>query len=119
MVMVHGDDRGLVLPPREALYQVVIVPIPYKHVERDVILEKARKVLGKLQKKGISAILDDREEYTPGWKFNHWELKGVPIRIEIGPKDVKNEQVIAARRDTLEKVAVKDEELADHDRRDA
>ena len=112
MVMVHGDDRGLVLPPREALYQVVIVPIPYKHVESEVILEKARKVLGKLQKRGISAILDDREEYTPGWKFNHWELKGVPIRIEIGPKDVKNEQVIAARRDTLEKVAVKDEELA-------
>ncbi|MDH5780088.1 MAG: proline--tRNA ligase [Candidatus Bathyarchaeota archaeon] len=112
MVMVHGDDRGLVLPPREALYQVVIVPIPYKHVERDVIPEKARKVLGKLQKRGISAILDDREEYTPGWKFNHWELKGVPIRIEIGPKDVEKEQVIAARRDTLEKVAVKDEELA-------
>jgi prolyl-tRNA synthetase len=111
MVMVHGDDRGLVLPPREALYHVVIVPIPYKHVGRDVILEKARKVLGKLQKKGISAILDEREEYTPGWKFNHWELKGVPIRIEIGPKDVKKEQVIAARRDTLEKVAVKDEEL--------
>ncbi len=112
MVMVHGDDRGLVLPPREALYQAVIVPIPYKHVGSDVILEKARKVLGKLQKRGISVILDDREEYTPGWKFNHWELKGVPIRIEIGPKDVKNEQVIAARRDTLEKVAVKDEELA-------
>ncbi len=112
MVMVHGDDRGLVLPPREALYQVVIVPIPYKHVGTDVILEKARKVLGKLQKKGISAILDDREEYTPGWKFNHWELKGVPIRIEIGPKDVKKEQVIAVRRDTLEKVAVQDEELA-------
>ena len=111
MVMVHGDDRGLVLPPREALYQVVIVPIPYKHVESEVILEKARKILGKLQKKGISAILDDREEYTPGWKFNHWELKGVPIRIEIGPKDVKKEQVIAARRDTLEKVAVRDEEL--------
>jgi prolyl-tRNA synthetase len=111
MVMVHGDDRGLVLPPREALYQVVIVPIPYKHVEGEVILEKARKVLGKLQRKGISAILDDREEYTPGWKFNHWELKGVPIRIEIGPKDVKKKQVIAARRDTLEKVAVEDKEL--------
>jgi prolyl-tRNA synthetase len=111
MVMVHGDDRGLVLPPREALYQVVIVPIPYKHVEGDVILEKARRVLGELQKKGISVILDDREEYTPGWKFNHWELKGVPIRIEIGPRDVKKKQVIAARRDTLEKVAVADKEL--------
>ena len=111
MVMVHGDDRGLVLPPREAPYQVVIIPIPYKHVERGVILEKARNVLGNLRKSRISAILDDREEYTPGWKFNHWELKGVPIRIEIGPKDVKKKQVIAARRDTLEKVAVEDKEL--------
>jgi len=111
LVMVHGDDRGLVLPPKEALYQVVIVPIPYKHVESEVILEKAREVLDRLQKKGISAILDDREEYTPGWKFNHWELKGVPIRIEIGPKDVKKKQVIVARRDTLEKVAVEDKEL--------
>ena len=111
MVMVHGDDRGLVLPPREAPYQVVIVPIFYKDVEREVILEKAREVFSKLQENGISAILDDRAEYTPGWKFNQWELKGVPIRIEIGPRDVENEQVIAARRDTFEKVAVKDEEL--------
>ncbi len=111
MVMVHGDDRGLVLPPREAPYQVVIVPIFYKDIDREMILEKARKVFSKLQENGISAILDDREEYTPGWKFNQWELKGVPIRIEIGPKDVKKEQVIAVRRDTFEKVAVKDEEL--------
>lgn len=111
MVMVHGDDKGLVLPPREAPYQVVIVPIFYKDTGREVILEKAREVFSKLQENGISAILDDRAEYTPGWKFNQWELKGVPIRIEIGPRDVEKEQVIAARRDTLERVAVKDDEL--------
>jgi prolyl-tRNA synthetase len=111
LVMVHGDDRGLVLPPRVAEYRVVIVPIPYKNVEKETILEKAREVFSKLKENGISAILDDRAEYTPGWKFNHWELKGVPIRIEIGPRDVKKEQVITVRRDTFEKVAVKDEEL--------
>ncbi len=111
LVMAHGDDRGLVLPPRVAEYQVVIVPIPYKNVEKETILEKAREVFSKLKENGISVILDDRAEYTPGWKFNHWELKGVPIRIEVGPRDLKKEQVIAARRDTLEKVAVKDEEL--------
>jgi prolyl-tRNA synthetase len=109
--MVHGDDRGLVLPPKIASHQVVIVPIPYKHVERKTILEKAREALSKLEDSGVSAILDDREEYTPGWKFNHWEVKGVPIRIEIGPRDIKNKQVTAARRDTLKRIAVKDGEL--------
>ena len=112
-VMVHGDDRGLVLPPRIAACQVVIVPIPYKNVGREIILDKAREVLEKLQDRGISATFDDREEYTPGWKFNHWEVKGVPVRIEIGPRDVKKGQVTTVRRDTLEKVAVKDEKLAD------
>ena len=111
MVMVHGDDRGLVLPPREAPYQVVIVPIFYKDVEREAILEKAKEVFSKLQKNGISTILDDRAEYTPGWKFNHWELKGVPIRVEIGPIDVEKGQVTVARRDTLERVVVKDGDL--------
>ncbi|UCC33723.1 MAG: proline--tRNA ligase [Candidatus Bathyarchaeota archaeon] len=111
-VMVHGDDRGLVLPPRVAPHQVVIVPIPYKHVEDETIMEKARGALAKLQDNGISTILDDRKEYTPGWKFNHWEVKGVPLRIEIGPKDLKNKQVTIARRDTLERTAVKEGELA-------
>jgi len=111
MVMVHGDDKGLVLPPREAPYQVVIVPIFYKDVGREAILEKAREVFSKLEKNGISAMLDDRVEYTPGWKFNQWELKGVPIRIEVGPRDMKRGQVTAARRDTFQRIAVKDEEL--------
>jgi prolyl-tRNA synthetase len=111
VVMVHGDDKGLVLPPKIASCQVVVVPIPYKNVERKLIMEKARDILGKLEGSEISAIFDDREEYTPGWKFNHWEVKGVPIRIEIGPRDVKNKQVTVARRDTLERISVKDGEL--------
>ncbi len=111
LVMTHGDDNGLVLPPKLAPYQIVVIPIPYKHIKEEVILNKARRVVKELQKNGISVILDDREEYTPGWKFNHWELKGVPLRIEVGPKDVKEGQVVAARRDTLEKVVVKDERL--------
>ncbi|UCE44331.1 MAG: proline--tRNA ligase, partial [Candidatus Bathyarchaeota archaeon] len=110
-VMVHGDDRGLVLPPRVAPHQVVIVPIPYKHVEGGTIMEKAREAFAKLQESGISTILDDRKEHRPGWKFNHWEVKGVPIRVEIGPKDVQNKKVTIARRDTLERTAVKEGEL--------
>ena len=111
LVMVHGDDKGLVLPPKIAPYQVVIVPIFYKEIERDVILSKAREVSEKLEEKGIATILDDRAEYTPGWKFHEWELKGVPVRIEIGPRDVERKQVVAARRDTFERVEVREEEL--------
>jgi len=113
LVMVHGDDKGLVLPPKVAPYQAVIVPILYKEVEKDLILEKAQEALKKLEENGIATILDDRAEYTPGWKFNEWELKGVPIRIEIGPRDVERKQVVAARRDTFEKVNIREEELVD------
>ncbi len=111
LVMVHGDDRGLVLPPKITPVQVVIIPIPYKNVDKKVILEKARETLDKLIENGISAVLDDRPVYTPGWKFNEWELKGVPIRIEIGPRDIKQRQLTLARRDTFEKKAVKEEEV--------
>jgi prolyl-tRNA synthetase len=110
LVMVHGDDKGLVLPPRIAPVQVVIVPIPYKDAGPELILMKAKRLFEDLQKKGTEVVLDDRQEYTPGWKFNEWELKGVPIRIEIGPRDVKQKQVTLARRDTHEKVAVKEDE---------
>lgn len=110
VVMIHGDDKGLVLPPKMAPVQAVIVPIPYKEEGNEAILAKAKGLLGELQKEGVEVILDDREEYTPGWKFNEWELKGVPIRIEIGPRDVKQKQVMLARRDTHEKIAVKEEE---------
>jgi len=111
LVMVHGDDKGLVLPPKKAPCQVAIVPIFYKEMKKGLILNKAREVFNKLKEKGIATILDDREDYTPGWKFNQWELKGVPIRIEIGPRDIEKKQVIAARRDTFEKIAVNEEEL--------
>lgn len=110
VVMVHGDDKGLVLPPKVAPIQVVIVPIPYKGADPEAIAAKAKDIAAKLQAKGVSVVLDDRAEYTPGWKFNQWELKGVPVRIEIGPRDLKQQQVTIARRDTGQKIAVKEEE---------
>ncbi|RLI21590.1 proline--tRNA ligase [Candidatus Bathyarchaeota archaeon] len=110
IVMVHGDDRGVVIPPRIAPIQTVIVPIFYKEVEREKILGKAKEIYDKLCSGGISAVLDDRTEYTPGWKFHDWELKGVPLRVEIGPKDVEKGQVTFARRDTFERIAVKEED---------
>jgi prolyl-tRNA synthetase len=113
LVMIHGDDKGLVLPPRIAPIQVVIVPIPYKDTETQLIQEKAQELFEKLGKNAIAVRLDDRTEYTPGWKFNEWELKGVPIRIEIGPRDVKQKQVVLVRRDTGKKLAVKEEETLD------
>jgi prolyl-tRNA synthetase len=110
--MVHGDDKGLVLPPKVAPVQAVIVPITYKDTDASAILAKAKEILKKLEKKCIAAVLDDRAEYTPGWKFNEWELKGVPVRIEIGPRDLKQNQVTLARRDTYQKTTAKMDEAA-------
>ncbi|MBI2139617.1 proline--tRNA ligase [Candidatus Woesearchaeota archaeon] len=110
MIMAHGDDKGLVLPPMLAPLQVVIVPIIFKD-SKEKVMEKAHEIAQILSlSKAASAYLDDREEYNPGWKFNHYELTGVPIRIEIGPRDVEKGQVIAVRRDTLmkETIAIKD-----------
>ena len=111
LVMIHGDDKGLVLPPKIAPVQVVIVPIPYKGADPAAIAAKAKEVADKLTQKGLTVILDDRGEYTPGWKFHQWELKGVPIRIEIGPRDLQQQQVVMVRRDTKEKSFVKETEL--------
>ena len=110
VVMVHGDDKGLVLPPKVAPVQVVIVPIPYKDADSTAIESKAKEIADKLKEKNLAVILDNREEYTPGWKFNQWELKGVPVRIEIGPRDLKQQQVTVVRRDTGIKAAVKEDE---------
>jgi prolyl-tRNA synthetase len=98
IVMTHGDDQGLVLPPRLAPIQVVIVPIWRKDAERDAVLEAARQLHARL-KDSLRVELDVREGFTAGWKFNDWEMRGVPLRIEIGPRDVANRQVMLARRD--------------------
>jgi prolyl-tRNA synthetase len=111
VVMVHGDDKGLVLPPKIAPVQVVIVPIFYKDAEKKQILKKAKELVDKLEESGFSVLLDEREGYTPGWKFNEWELKGVPIRIEIGPKDIKNKQVVIVRRDNFKKTSVGEKQI--------
>jgi prolyl-tRNA synthetase len=111
LVMIHGDDKGLVLPPKIAPTQVVIVPIPFKGAEPAAISAKAKEIADKLTQKGVSVILDDRGEYTPGWKFNQWELKGVPLRIEIGPRDLKQEQVTMVRRDTKQKSFIKETDV--------
>jgi prolyl-tRNA synthetase len=110
LVMVHGDDRGVVIPPKLASTQAVIVPITYKTGDSSAILGKAKEILDKLKENNISAVLDDRKEYTPGWKFHEWELKGVPVRIEIGPRDLKQNQITLARRDTFQKITSKMED---------
>lgn len=92
MVMVHGDNTGLVLPPRIAPLQVVIVPIVSKKVTMADVSTYCETILEDLLKAGIRAKFDDREMYNPGWKYNHWEQKGVPIRIEVGPRDIEKKQ---------------------------
>src|SRR5258705_1971562 len=105
VIMTHGDDSGLILPPLVAPYQVVIVPIPRGNWQ-ETVLPKAREIQQQLIAGGIRATLDDRDAYTPGWKFSEWELRGVPLRLEIGPKDIEKSTVLVARRDTREKQAV-------------
>lgn len=121
LVMAHSDDDGLILPPRLAPIQVVIVPIYKTDEERATVNEKALEVKAMLTAKGISVKYDDRDTHKPGWKFNEYELKGVPVRIAIGPKDVEKGTVEVARRDTKEKeylttvgIAEKIEHLLEH-----
>jgi len=112
VIMTHGDDSGLILPPRVAPYQVVMVPIPRGNWQ-ETVLPKARAIRDELTRAGVRVMLDDRDEYTPGWKFAEWELRGVPVRLEIGPKDLEKSQVVLARRDTREKLASPMEGLAE------
>ena len=103
LIMSHSDDEGLILPPNLAPIQVVIIPIFRKDEEKILVLEKAKEIQKILKAKNISVKLDDRDNQSPGFKFAEWELKGVPVRIAIGPRDVANESVEVARRDTKEK----------------
>ncbi|AJM92821.1 MULTISPECIES: proline--tRNA ligase [Nitrosopumilus] len=104
MIMAHGDDQGLVLPPKVAPTQVVIVPI-YKNDEgRDKVIPKVKEIQEKLESKDIRIQVDDRQGLSPGYKFNDWEMKGVPMRIEIGPKDIEKQSVVIAKRYNREKL---------------
>jgi len=105
VIMSHGDDSGLKLPPRVAPTQVVIVPISMGNWKEDV-LPAAQAIEEGLKKVGLRVLLDTREEFTPGWKFSEYEMRGVPLRIEIGPRDVKAGQAVLVRRDTREKIAL-------------
>ena len=105
-ILSHGDDRGLVLPPRIAPTQVVIIPIYYKETDQGDISKEAKHLCSQLEQIGIRAFVDDRAQYTPGWKYHEWEMKGIPLRVEIGPKDLQSKQVTIVRRDTRQKIAV-------------
>jgi prolyl-tRNA synthetase len=111
VVMTHGDDSGLVLPPHVAPYQVVVVPIP-RGDWKATVLPKAEALCAELTARGVRVKLDASEENSPGWKFAEWELRGVPLRLEIGPKDIEKAQVFSARRDTREKAAIPMADLA-------
>ncbi len=100
IVMTHGDERGLKLPPRVAPIQVVILPIAQ---HKEGVLDKANELKQRLEAAGLRVFLDDRDTYSAGWKFNEWEMKGVPVRLEIGPRDIEKGVAMAMRRDTLEK----------------
>ena len=110
LIMVHGDDKGLILPPKISPTQVIIVPI-YKDESKEVVKQKAYELENKLKDSNIRAYTDDRDEYTSGWKFNEWEMKGVPLRVNIGIRDIREEQVELIRRDTRERFYVKEKDL--------
>jgi prolyl-tRNA synthetase len=110
MIMVHGDDKGLILPPKISPTQVIIVPI-YKDESKEIVKQKAGELENKLKDSQIRVYTDDRDEYTSGWKFNEWEMKGVPLRVNIGIRDIREEQLELVRRDTKERFYVKEKDL--------
>ncbi len=109
LIMAHGDQRGLVLPPVVAPVQAVVIPIAYS---KGGVMERAEELTAQLKAAGVRVELDTRDN-SPGWKFNEWEMKGVPVRIELGPKDIENGVVTLARRDTLEKFTLPIGEVAE------
>ncbi|EDM42826.1 prolyl-tRNA synthetase [unidentified eubacterium SCB49] len=114
LVMTHSDDKGLVLPPNLAPDQVVIVPIYRNDEQFDAVSEAANELMAALRAKGVRVKFDNRDTHKPGWKFNEYELKGVPVRIAIGPKDLENGTFEVARRDTLTKEVLSKDVIVDH-----
>lgn len=113
LVMVHGDDKGLVLPPRIAPTQIVVIPIPSKSGDSSKVLNACKELAAGLREIGLRVFLDDRDDKTPGWKFNEWELRGVPLRIELGERDLAKNEVVLVRRDEQVKKSVKQDEIAE------
>jgi len=113
MIMIHSDDMGLVLPPKLAPIQVVIIPIYYSKDDRKKMLGEANGIKDALSNSNIRVKLDDRDQLTPGFKFHDWELKGIPIRIEIGPKDVSKKQVVMVKRFNRTKSSINTDKLSD------
>ena len=111
MIMAHGDDQGLVLPPKVAPTQVVIVPIYRNDEGRDKVLPKVKEIQESLETKDVRVQVDDRQGLSPGYKFNDWEMKGVPIRIEIGPKDIEKQSIVVAKRYNREKTNLQFSEI--------
>ena len=103
LIMTHGDNKGLILPPKIAPIQIVIIPIYYDDVKKNEILTVIDDIVEKLDSKGIRSYVDSSDQHTPGWKFNQWEMKGVPIRIEIGPKDLDNNSLVIVKRNSRDK----------------
>ena len=99
VIMTHGDDKGLILPPKIAPYQLVIIPIWRNDEQKTRLMEEVSKITLQFKKENVRYIVDDNEQTSPGWKFNQWEMKGVPLRLEIGPKDLDKNQVVLVRRD--------------------
>jgi prolyl-tRNA synthetase len=113
LIMTHSDDFGLVLPPKLAPIQVVIIPIHRNEEQLEAVSEKAQEIVAALKKRGVSVKFDNRTTHKPGWKFAEYELKGVPLRIAMGPRDLENGTLELARRDTLEKTSVQREGIED------
>ena len=111
VIMTHGDDKGLILPPKIAPHQLVIIPIWRTEEQKALLIEEIEKIKIQFQKNDIRFIVDDNDQVSPGWKFNQWEMKGVPLRLEIGPKDIDKNQVVLVRRDSGEKHFVAFESL--------
>ncbi|MEN8223231.1 MAG: proline--tRNA ligase [Acidobacteriota bacterium] len=112
LIMVHGDDSGLIIPPRVAPLQAVIVPISRGNW-KETVLPEAEKLFSTLKNSGLRVFLDDRDTYTPGWKFSEWEMRGVPVRVEIGPKDIEKGQAVLVNRINREKSFVKLENIVE------